>query len=105
LFGTIDVPKDSGILINENIIMSDEIIKFFKYSSYTIECEYYNTENKFSLIIFLKFADVKYGITKIEPSFDGAKKNVSQTKGIIYYFQQYPNNTNHIWQLLKNISK
>ena len=105
LFGRINVPSYFNILINDKIILSENIIEFIKNKSYSVICEHYRTEKKFSLIINIIIDDVKYGITKIEPAFDGARSNVSQTKGIIYYFQQYPNSGNHIWQLLKDISK
>jgi hypothetical protein len=105
LFGRVNVPQYYNLLINDKLILSDKITKFLKNSSYTIECEHYRTEKKFSLIIYIVFDGVKYGITKIEPAFDGARENVSQTKGIIFYFQQYPALENHLWHLLKNISK
>lgn len=105
LFGRIEVPEYYNLLINDKLILSSEIIKFINNSLYKITCEHYKTSKKFSLIVYLNFGNIKYGITKIEPAFDGANEKVSQTKGIIYYFQQYPINGNNIWELLKNIPK
>jgi hypothetical protein len=66
--------------------------------------EDHNTENKFSLIIGLKIDNTNYYLTKIEPSFEGAAANVSQTKGIIFHFQQYPNAGNHFKKLFIDIA-
>lgn len=51
----------------------------------------------------------RYLITKIEPSFDGARPNVSQTKGVIYYFQEGSGYTEpgerSVWNLLADLSE
>lgn len=50
----------------------------------------------------------RYLITKIEPSFDGARPNVSQTKGVIYYFQEGSRykepGERSVWNLLADLS-
>jgi hypothetical protein len=50
----------------------------------------------------------RYTICKIEPSFDGSKPNVSQTKGVIYYFQEGSSvrapGEGSVWDLLSDIS-
>ncbi len=66
--------------------------------------EEHKTTKKFSLIIGLEIEDTKYYLTKIEPSFEGAAKDVSQTKGIIFHFQQYPNSGNHFKRLFIDIT-
>lgn len=76
-----------------------------KSANPVVEIQEYNTGNKVSLIIKLKVNDVTYGLTKIEPSFDGENMTVSQTKGIIFYFQQYPNSGNHFKKLFLDIAK
>lgn len=105
LFGQSEIPSCFKIIFGDVMISSELIGKFFKSEGYKIICEEYNTSNKFSLIVSLEINSIKYGITKIEPAFDGARVNVSQTKGIIYYFQQFPSKELHIWQLLKDIPK
>ena len=105
LFGRLNIPEYCYILINEILIPSRKIINFLTRKEYNIICENYNSKNKYSLIIKLIVDDKTYCITKIEPSFDGSKTNVSQTKGIIYYFQEYPINGDNIWKLLKDISE
>jgi hypothetical protein len=105
LFGRVNIPNYYNLMINDKLILSNKIISFFEEGNYEVKCEHYETANKFSLIIKIIHQGKQYGITKIEPAFDGAKENVSQTKGIIFYFQQYPASQMHIWQLLKHISK
>jgi hypothetical protein len=69
------------------------------------ECDYslYQTAKKTSLIISLSVAGKSYYLTKIEPSFDGSNVFVSQTKGIIYYFQQHPNEGNNYKKLFQDL--
>ena len=44
---------------------------------------------KLSLVIFAQDKSNKqYVVCKIEPGFDGGRPEVSQTKGVIYYFQE-----------------
>ena len=49
-----------------------------------------------------------YLICKIEPSFDGGRANVSQTKGVIYYFQEGSGvraaSQGSVWDLLADVS-
>lgn len=72
-----------------------------------VSLEIHQPRNKVSLIINLELNGKIYGLTKIEPSFEGAGSKISQTKGIIYHFQQYPNNSNsnHFKKLFFEIAK
>lgn len=56
------------------------------------------------LVGLRKNHDEPYWITRIEASFDGANAGVSQIKGIIFYFQQYPQSVSRSYkQLLLDI--
>jgi hypothetical protein len=93
------------ILINGNLIKLKHIFEALSRSQFELIISSYTTKNKKSLIIEVKIADVIYGVTKIEPSFDGAKANVSQTKGIIYYFQEYTSGSGKcVWDLIKMLN-
>ena len=63
---------------------------------------------KDSWVINASIGDRDYVICKIEPSFDGAEANVSQTKGVIYYFQEGSSvrkpADGSVWDLLSEIS-
>lgn len=48
-----------------------------------------STNGKVSLVIYaVTVSGGQYVVCKIEPSFDGGEAQVSQTKGIVYYFQE-----------------
>jgi len=47
-----------------------------------------SSNGKLSLVLYCFVGEKKYVLTKIEPSFDGYQPDVSQTKGIVYYFQE-----------------
>lgn len=104
LFGNSVIPENYKIIIGDKMISSQSLINFLFNGNYRVFCEEYYTENKFSLIINIQVNSVIYGVTKIEPAFDGSRDNVSQTKGIIFYFQQYSDSGKHIWDFLKDIS-
>lgn len=104
LFGMPNPPEYFNLLIGQKIIYSKVIIDFLLRTDYSLDFYNHKTDNKTSIVITLTYKSKTYGITKIEPSFDGANKKVSQTKGIIYYFQQFQVNGNTIWDLLKDIS-
>ena len=64
---------------------------------------------KDSWVIWAALDGKRYVICKIEPSFDGAKPEVSQTKGIIYYFQEGSQvrgpSDGSVWDLLAESSR
>lgn len=93
------------LLFGDTCISFSKIIDRIKSANLTVEIKEHITVNKISLIINLRLSDRVYGLTKIEPSFDGESVTVSQTKGIIFYFQQYPNTGNHFKKLFIDISK
>ena len=63
---------------------------------------------KDSWVITASVGNRRYVICKIEPSFDGAKPEVSQTKGVIYYFQEgsalRAPTDGSVWDLLSDVS-
>ena len=64
---------------------------------------------KDSWVISAEFNGRSYVICKIEPSFDGARPEVSQTKGVIYYFQEGSQvrgpSDGSVWDLLAESSR
>ena len=81
--------------LGENLIDIHKMLTNFKNLEFEVETEWYQSNTvrqKQSLIIWIVFPDRRYGLSKIEPAFDGGYDlHASQTKGIIYYFQQWPN--------------
>jgi hypothetical protein len=83
------------LVFGPHVINAQRLLKNIETMDYKIESEWYSStgeKHKESLIIWLVFPDKKYCLTKIEPAFDGGTDlKASQTKGIQYYFQQWPN--------------
>lgn len=87
----------SGDLENYYIVFGDSLVNVSRFinglenSNFVVETEWYATDNKMSLIVRLKIGEKTYTLTKIEPAFDGGyDEDASQSKGIQYYFQQWP---------------
>jgi hypothetical protein len=82
------------IVFGQNFINTEKLLKNIETMDFKVESESYSSagiKKKESLIIWLVFPDRKYCLTKIEPAFDGGYDlRASQTKGIQYYFQQWP---------------
>ena len=90
------VPIDNFfIAFGENVIDVERLLFNIKTKDFAVEIEPHVSEGdlrKVSSIIWLVFPERKYCLTKIEPAFDGGYDvHASQTKGIQYYFQQWPN--------------
>lgn len=49
-----------------------------------------STPKKHARVVHVRSATSTYALMRIEHSFEGAKMNVSQTKGVVYHFQQHP---------------
>jgi len=97
---------DSGdfyILVGDALVHFGEFINALASADITARAERYQARNKTSYIVWLDVNGIEYGLTKIEPAFDGAKNTTEQTKGIIFYFQQHPNSGNHYKQLLVDL--
>jgi hypothetical protein len=80
-------------------------MNILKTKNFEIEIEEHRPRLKTSLIVWLIDDQKRYGITKIEPSFEGEGVNVDQTKGIIFHFQQHSENGNSYKDLLLDIAK
>ena len=86
-------------LENYHIVFGDAFISISRFisrlenSNFIVETEWYATDNKMSLIVRLNIGGTRYTLTKIEPAFDGGYDiEASQSKGIQYYFKQWPEN-------------
>ena len=65
-------------------------------------------KGKDSWLIYATLFKKRYLVSKIEPSFDGWEADVSQTKGVIYYFQEGSGARaaaeGSVWDLLSDVS-
>lgn len=89
LVGVTGISSKFFIVRNDEAFLVSDILNLVQDASLVVKD--YNTENKYSLILELVLDDRTYGLTKIEPAFEGLAEKVSQTKGIIFHFQQYKN--------------
>lgn len=105
LAGNLKDSKDFYILLGRNIVSFDKAISALKTMSFEIEIEEHKPRLKTSIIIWLNDGKKKYGLTKIEPSFEGEGSKVDQTKGIIFHFQQHGDSSNCYKKLLLDITK
>jgi len=93
IFLTETIVGNQEITDKFNIVIGRSVVPFSNFiavaANANVRVREFNTSKKFSLIVELLVNDKTYGLTKIEPSFEGMMENVSQTKGIIYHFQEY----------------
>ncbi len=83
-------PSETYVFLQDKLFNLKDLINSLAKShrEYFVE-DYRSSNDKLSKLIGRKYKGKNYYITKIEPSYDGAKSNVSQTKGIIYYLQEF----------------
>jgi hypothetical protein len=105
LAGDLMHSNDYHVLLGDKVIQFSKVMDRLKKSDVKVSTSRLSTANKESLLINLEVGSKRYCLTKIEPAFDGANPAVSQTKGVIYYFQQYPNQANNYKKLLIDVSK
>jgi hypothetical protein len=105
LAGNLQRSSDFYLLFGNKVVNFTDAMRVLKTKSFEIEIEEHRPRLKTSLIVWLIDEQKRYGITKIEPSFEGEGVNVDQTKGIIFHFQQHGDNKNSYKDLLLDISK
>ena len=103
--GNLADSPDFYILFGTMPVNFQAAMQKLKSMKFNVTSEIYETNNKTSVLIYIELQGKKYCVTKIEPSFDGERVDKSQSKGIIYYFQQYPSSGNHYKKLLIDLSQ
>lgn len=85
--------KDSDaffLALGDELIPIKTILTKLKDSSWHVTSSDASTPKKHARVISVCNAKSTYGLMRIEHSFEGAKTRVSQTKGVVYHFQQHP---------------
>jgi hypothetical protein len=103
--GNLSNSDDFFLLVGNKVIQLSKALDFLKSAETAIYSEEYKPRKKTSLIIWIEMKNEKYCLMKIESSFEGKKSSVSQTKGIIYHFQQHLKVGNNFKQLLLDVSQ
>lgn len=93
------------LLLGEQPIAFQELMSRMNSADFQVIPEMVKTDRKSALVLKVIYQEQEYGLTRIEPSFDGHGAKTLQTKGIIFYFQQYPNHGNHYKQLFLDVMK
>jgi hypothetical protein len=83
-------PRETYVFLKDQLFNLDDLIDNLgdNHRDYFV-ADYESSNNKASKLVGRIYNGKKYYITKIEPSYDGSKSTVSQTKGIIFYLQEY----------------
>jgi len=117
LTDTLTNSSDFYIWLEPDLCKLTDLIDMIKQKEIQVNTSMYETKKKKSLIITIDYNEESYGITKIEPAFDGKTIDTkklkngkessppSHTKGIIYYFQQHDASNGSIWDLIKTCNQ
>ncbi len=97
---------DFHISLGSRLIQLTRVLHDLRQDEWSISSKDSSTPNKPALLINVSGPKGAYCLTRIEPAFDGAEADVSQTKGVIFYFQQFPREkTGSYKSLLLDIGK
>ena len=94
---------------NFYIVLGDEVIQLHKVLEnlatprWSVQASDASTVKKHAVLLKVSDGRSTYALTRIEQSFEGARPDVSQTKGIIFHFQQHPKNGMNYKQLLLDL--
>lgn len=103
LAGNLRDSSDFYLALGSETIHFTELMMRLRSSEFTLSTKMVETKSKKALIIEVNSNSGSYGLTRIEPSFEGDGLHVGQTKGIIYHFQQFPNAGNHYIKLFLDV--
>ena len=99
--------EDSNFFIvsGDDVTNLSAVVKALKKTPFKVILKEHNPRGKTSIIVKIEIKNRAYCLTKIEPSFEGKKSDVSQTKGIIYHFQHYQDDGNDWKKLFFDVTK
>ena len=105
LAGNLKDSSDFYLVIGSKVVKFSSALRQLGSDKFNVGTQVHQTNKKTSLILNISDSIDTYSITKIEPAFDGQRIEVSQTKGVIYYFQQFPNIGNNYKSLFLDIGE
>ena len=103
LAGNLRDSPDFYLALGSKVFNFKQLMSKLNTSDLTVTSKMVETKSKKALIIEVSMNSETYGLTRIEPSFEGDGLHVGQTKGIIYHFQQFPNAGNHYIKLFLDV--
>ena len=105
LAGSLATTDNYFLLIGNRLIRFSDVMEAIRTKHFDVSTEIHAPKGKKSYIIWVDFNGTRYGLTKIEPAFDGTKVSVEQTKGVIFYFQEHPRKGKSYKDLLVDLVK
>jgi len=90
LAGSSKESHDFYIVLGNEIIQLHKILDELALPHWSVKTTDASTARKHAVLLTVSDGKSTYVLTRIEQSFEGAKAKVSQTKGIIFHFQQHP---------------
>jgi hypothetical protein len=103
--GSLGEDSNFYIVSGDDVTNLSAVVKAFRTKPFKVILKDHSPRGKTSIIVKVEFKNKAYCLTKIEPSFEGKKSDVSQTKGIIYHFQHYQDDGNDWKKLFFDITK
>lgn len=90
LAGSLRYSPDFYIVIGDELIQLRVVLDALRSSRWHVTTSDASTTKKHAILLTVCDANTTYTLTRIEQSFEGARATVSQTKGIVYHYQQHP---------------
>ena len=88
--GSLRDSPDFYIVIGDELIQLQAVLNELRSSRWHVTTSDASTPKKHAILLTVCDATTTYTLTRIEQSFEGSRSRVSQTKGIVYHFQQHP---------------
>lgn len=101
--GTSRESVDFHIVLGDKLIHLQTVLEKLSDGRWGITMSDSSTSGKHAILLTVSDGARSYSLTRIEQSFEGAKPDVIQTKGIIFHFQQHPRSGMNYKQLLLDL--
>ena len=95
--------RDFYVALGDKLIHLQTILEKLSDRRWQVSTRDSSTTAKHAILLTVSDGARSYGLTRIEQSFEGAKPNVIQTKGIVFHFQQHPRHGMNYKRLLLDL--
>jgi hypothetical protein len=104
LAGSLRDSPDFFIVIGGEMVQVQAVLKALRCPKWHVTTSDASTPKKDAILLTVREGTrTAYTLTRIEHSFEGSHPKVSQTKGIIYHFQQHPSAGRNYKKLLLDL--
>lgn len=105
LAGSLLNSPDFFIVIGNEVVHLQTVLDQLRSPRWLVTTCDASTPKKHAILLMVRDSTRSYTLTRVEQSFEGARPRVSQTKGIVYHFQQHPRSGPNYKQLLLDLSQ